>query len=210
MIKINLTPNSSASVVSSASAFAGGGVDFGADDNQIKRQALVKFFVVLLPVIALYAYEYVTIPDLEQQLRSKRNLLRELKATNDKAKGAVDEIEKFKKDKDRLQLQIDTLEGLASDRLKEVKILDAIQKDIPERVWLTRVETKGDQMTIKGFSTADVETTNFMESLSKSIHLKDVRLVRSVEQQTDGSVYKVFDIAVTIDRVKVRSMGGAQ
>jgi Tfp pilus assembly protein PilN len=91
-----------------------------------------------------------------------------------------------------------------------VKVLDTIQRDIPSRVWLTKVVLSGDQMTLQGYSTADLETTNFMDSLSKSVHLKEVRLIKSFEQQFDGSVSKVFEIGLVIDRSKIRPAGISQ
>jgi type IV pilus assembly protein PilN len=212
MIRINLASNMKGAASNTTTSFTLGST-FGSDslgDSDIKRRALIRMLVVFLPVIGLYSYEYISIPELKSSVRSKSSYLSDLKQKNLEAQGAVDEIEKFRKDKDRLQLQIDTLEGLASERSKEVKVLDTIQRDIPSRVWLTKVVLSGDQMTLQGYSTADLETTNFMDSLSKSVHLKEVRLIKSFEQQFDGSVSKVFEIGLVIDRSKIRPAGISQ
>jgi type IV pilus assembly protein PilN len=92
------------------------------------------------------------------------------------------------------------LEGLQKERLREVKILDNLQKDIPEKVWLTRMEFADTSLKLTGAATADMEISTFMDNLGKSVFLRDVSLVKATDETSEKGVQKVFDILCTIDR----------
>lgn len=195
MIRINLVK---AIGGKDSQAIAGLGADTaGASD--IQRQGLLRLTVLLLFPLALWVYELQLIPDLESKLVSKRKVLASLTQKNEQAKGAVEEIKKFKEDQAKLQMQIDTLESLRRERLKEVKVMDNLQKDIPEKVWLTKIDFQEAKLLLSGLATADTELTQFMETLSKSVFLHEVSLVRSSEQPSEAGVLKKFEISCAID-----------
>lgn len=172
--------------------------DSGSPD--VQKQGAIRLVIIALFPLALYFHETQKIPELQAKLASKNSVLQSLTEKNLKAQGAVEEIKKFKEDQARLQKQIDTLEGLQKERLREVKILDNLQKDIPEKLWLSRLEFQDAKLMITGLTTNDTELTSFMESLSKSVFLKDVNLVKSSEEQAERGFLKRFEIVCTIDR----------
>lgn len=198
MIRINLA---TATVPTSGGTFTdAAGVAEGAD---VQRQGVSKLLMILIVPLGLYAYEsFVLIPDLISRQNSKQNLLNSLKAQNDSSRGALEEKKKFEEDQDRLRKQIGAIDGLSKDRLKEVKILDTIQKDIPDKVWLSELSLREERITIIGNANADADLTAFMDILSRSIYIKEVNLVRSSETQitpTSG-ISKKFEISCLINR----------
>ncbi len=198
MIKVNLVKvipivNPSTGVIDSTE-----GIDLAATD--IQRQGVIRLAVLAIVPLLLYCYELQNIPDLKSRLNSKKAVLTSLTEKNERAKGAVEEIGKFKEDQARLQKQIDTLEGLQKERLREVKILDNLQKDIPEKVWLTRMEFQDTTLKISGAATADLEVSTFMDNMSHSVFLRDVSLLKSDSETTDRGILKVFEILCTIDK----------
>lgn len=172
--------------------------EFGSGD--IQKEGAFRLLVILLLPLALYFYETQNLPELSSTLASKNQLLQSLTEKNTRAQGAVEEIKKFKEDQAKLQRQIDTLESLQKERLREVKILDNLQKDIPEKVWLNRLEFQDQRLLITGLTTNDTELTVFMENLSKSVFLKEVNLVKSTEENTERGFLKRFEISCVIDR----------
>lgn len=203
MIRINLARGlppigTGASAVEGLDAFEAAAA--GEDSSQVDRQGAMRLLMILLVPLALYGYEYMNLPELSAKLRSKNTLLTSLTQKNEQAKGAVEEIKKFKEDQARLQKQIDTLDGLQKERLREVKILDNLQKDIPEKLWLTKIEFQEINLIIAGVTTSDSELTALMENLSKSVFLKEVNLVRSSESQTERGLVKKFEIVCVLDR----------
>lgn len=197
MIKINLAPSAQGKNTTAGAAFG----EAAADASEIQKQGAIRLLVLLIIPLAIYAYELQLIPGLQGKLNSKRNVLTSLKQKNDQAKGAVEEIKKFKEDQAKLQKQIDTLEGLRKERLKEVKILDNLQKDIPDKVWLTKIDFQESKLSLSGLATADVELTGFMENLSRSVFLHEVNLVRSSEQPSENGTLKRFDISCAVDQL---------
>lgn len=179
---------------------AGGFGDAMGGDKDIQKQGAIRLFVLLLVPLAIYLYEMQAIPQLQRKLQSRRGVLTGLKTKNTQAKSAVDEIAKFKEDQTKLQKQIDTLEGLRKERLKEVKILDNLQKDIPDKVWLTKIDLQASKLVLSGLATADAELTTFMENLSRSVFLREVNLVRSSETPSDNGVLKRFEISAALDQ----------
>ncbi|MGZ5278467.1 MAG: PilN domain-containing protein [Pseudobdellovibrionaceae bacterium] len=180
------------------------GIDLAATD--IQRQGVIRLLILLIFPLALFGYEFQNLPDLRSKLASKTAVVNSLTEKNNRAKGAVDEIAKFKEDQSRLQKQIDTLEGLQKERLREVKILDNLQKDIPEKVWLTRMEFADTNLRVSGAATADLEISTFMDNLGRSVFLRDVSLVKSTNETSDKGVLKIFDILCTIDRPTVNEV----
>lgn len=168
--------------------------------SEVQRQGAIRFLIMLIFPLLLYAYEFQNIPSLSSKLQSKNSHLQSLMQKNEQAKGAVEEIKKFKEDQARLQKQIDTLDGLQKERLREVKILDNLQKDIPEKVWLTRLDFQDKNLIMLGIAVADSELTVLMENLTKSIFFKQVNLVKSSEYPTDRGTFKKFEISCVIDK----------
>ena len=199
MIRINLAK---AGRKQKSQAAAGGGFEgFSGGVSEIQRQGALRLVIIFLFPLALYLYEFQLIPDLQSTLASKQKVLQSLTQKNEQAKGAVEEIKKFKEDQEKLQKQIDTLEGLRKERLKEVKMMDNLQKDIPEKVWLTKIDFQETKLALAGLATSDAELTQFMENLSRSVFLHDVNLVRSEEQSTDKGMLKKFDISCAVNQL---------
>lgn len=197
MILINLAP------ASQQRSGKGGGTEIafeGGASSDVQKQGAMKLLLVLVPVIALYFYGDMVVSEKRRDLRSKQEYLNSLNEKIEQAKGVVDEIKKFREDKARLEIQISTIESLTKERLREVKILDAIQTDIPQKTWLTKIEVQNDLLTLSGYSAVDADTTSFMEKLSNSIHLKDVNLIKSEENQVAGGYIKRFEISSGIFR----------
>ncbi len=201
MIKINLAKSDkkkSAGVAFSGSVGSGGGDSFQGDVDSQKVGARNLLIVFAFPA-ALYLYEMQLIPELQATLGARKQQLQSLTEKNEKAKGAVEETKKFKEDQSKLQKQIGTLENLRRERLKEVKVMDNLQKDIPEKVWLTRIDFQEQKLNLSGLATADIELTSFMENLQRSVFLREVNLVRSSEQPSESGVLKKFDISCAVE-----------
>lgn len=196
MIRVNLAKSVPMTPTSGVESLEG----IEADIKDIQRQGLIRLAIILTLPILLWAYESQNIPALRARLNGKSTVLQQLQAKNEQAKGAVEEITRFKADQARLQKQIDTLEGLQRERLLEVKILDNLQKDIPEKVWLERIEFKDFNLFINGLAVTGQDLTTFYESLSRSVFLEEVQLVKEAEQMLDKAIIRKFDINCKIDR----------
>lgn len=196
MIKVNLYRTTASS----------GGIEAGEgfaaiSEKDIQKQGFIKLAVIMVFPIALFLYESQNIPGKKSELKRIQGQVTDLASKNNKAKGVLEEIKKFEADQEKLKLQIASIESLSKDRLLEVRVLDAIQKTIPQKVWLNKIDFNGAKMNIIGNSTNDIDLTNFMDSLSRLVFLKEVSLVRAQEASVNGLTVKKFEINCLLERI---------
>ncbi len=208
MIKVNLVKSIPVgSSPSAASLVEGGDGPIEIGSQEIQKQGAIRLLIILLFPLGLYFYESQNVPDLRRQVQKRNSEIQVLQTKNNNAKGAVEEILKFNEDKEKLQRQVDTLESLQKDRDLEVKILDNIQKDIPEKVWLEKIEFKDADLKIWGMAVTDSDVSAFIDSLSKIYTIQSVIPVRSADKVTDRGVYKAFELNSKVDRQSYQRAG---
>lgn len=202
MIKINLAGGAKGKVSSatSISSIDSGGLDSG-DMAAIRSQAIKHLVLILIGPIAFLLYEQVSLPDLVAQTSAKSRELSVLTEKNNKAREAVEQTKRFRKEQELLQAQIESIEGLKKDRLREVKVLDFIQKDMPDRLWLTTMDLNDGKLKIEGMTTTDAELTAFMDALSRSAYLREVSLIRSSDYNSkEMGQLKRFEISCLMEK----------
>jgi Tfp pilus assembly protein PilN len=201
MIKINLaSPNvGTSSAIGSAFGMGGGG-DSLELDSEVRKEGLKRLLIILLPAIALFAYEQQNIPDKSARLGRMTAEFNEAQNFNSKAEASVAEIKKFKEDEAIIQSRITALQKIAKDRHREIRVMDLMQSVIPEKSWLTRVNIQPDKVSITGLALTDYEVSTFMEALTKSAFLMDVNLVSSTEILQEGVSLKKFEITCLLEK----------
>ncbi|MBX3018586.1 MAG: PilN domain-containing protein [Bdellovibrionaceae bacterium] len=174
--------------------------EFASVDNT-NRTLLINLVLMLIGVLALYIYEQSNVPPLRSSATSLRRQLDEVKKKNVGAADVVKEIARFESEQTVLQNQINAIEAIKRDRLREVRVLDYIQREIPEKVWLQRMDLNQGRLSIAGYATTDSELTTFMEGLQRSAYLKEIQLVRSTEATVaEIGAVKRFEIVCNMDR----------
>lgn len=202
MIKINLA----GAAVSAKSSGPMAGVDaaFAAEAGAagtLRSRAVKNLGIILIGPVGLLLYEQVTIPELQSALRARQAESAVLTEKNLKAREAVEQTKKFRKEQALLQAQIDSIESLKKDRLREVRVLDFIQKDIPDRLWLLKMDLNDGKLLIEGLATTDSELTQFMDVLSRSAYLQEVSLVRSTDfSSNEYGRLKRFEISCLMEK----------
>lgn len=206
MIRVNLNATISASGLSQEPTLPIEGVDgfVAISDKEIQRQGATRLLMIIIFPAMLYVYELQTIPALQTAVSQKQNYLNELTRKNDSAKTAREEFKKFEAEQVKIQSQIGIIENLKKNRMQEVKVLDSIQRMIPSKVWLNRVELNTGKVQVEGHATTNVGITSFMDSLSRSVFLREVNLVRTEEDQNEikGMPLTKFEIACILEKVQ--------
>jgi type IV pilus assembly protein PilN len=206
MIKINLIGKGGA-----ISAPAGGNPDIDmamdATGGDIQKQGLIRLFIILLGPLALFLWQQQNLPGKAVVIAAKQRQLNELITKNANAKAAVEEIKKFKADQARLQEQINTIESLRKDRMREVRILDLVQREMPERMWLSKIEVKESKISVSGFAATDSELTQLMDVLTKSVFLSEVNLIHTNEKVIEGATLKEFAIGANLRKMDMNANG---
>lgn len=181
MIKINLLKGNNAAAAMAMPMDDGMGGEMSAE--QVRKQGALRLFILLLGPIALFVYEtQFNIPEIAAQSSKFNKQLSTLQQKNKKFAETVDRIKVLKAQQEKLRKQFDTIDRLRKDRMREVKILDSLQREIPERLWLTKVDLKSGKLSIEGMAESSSEVNQFNEVLTRSAYLKSVKLESDSEE----------------------------
>ncbi len=92
------------------------------------------------------------------------------------------EVKQFEAQRTQLQQRVQLIEQLRAGQTVPVQLLDHISRSVPEMLWLTDMEQKGDALTIQGRANTLAATADFVTNLKAStLIVGDVDLVTNVE-----------------------------
>jgi Tfp pilus assembly protein PilN len=200
MIKINLIQGSNAANFSgpSAEVFEG-----ELSPEQAKKQGSIRLLMLVLGPVALFVYEtQFNMPELKAQFVKINKEYTALLAKNNKFAETVAVIKTLKAQQDKLKKQLDVIDGLRKDRMREVKIMDSLQREIPERAWLHKIDVKQGKLFIEGFAESSNEVNQLNEMLTRSAYLKSVRLESDAEETYQQGYVRKFSFAAQIEGVQ--------
>jgi len=114
-------------------------------------------------------------------------------------KPQLEQVEAFKKKKQELEKKIEVIESLDHQRRGPVRILAELSDRTPERVWLTSLETNGNQIKLQGESLDNELVAIFVRNLSESKYFADVDLGGTkLAKQEKGLNVVHFDLKATL------------
>ncbi|MBF0358361.1 MAG: PilN domain-containing protein [Magnetococcales bacterium] len=118
-------------------------------------------------------------------------------ATLDAKLGEIKDINIRKK---QVKARLVIIETLGLQRDLPVHLFEVISSSIPEKVWLKEISTKGNNLTIIGFTLSNAMVADFMRKLDSSIHISQVNLNNLAKVNIDKSNRKLreFKLSATI------------
>jgi len=133
------------------------------------------------------------------------HLYREEARLNDEIAKATSEMERLKpittqvtKVKDQLadlQKRVATIEGLTKDQSKPIRIFDAFASVVPNDLWVTKMEERGNILKVTGTAFTAVAVSDLMANLRASGKFKEVEIV--VSRQDLGKSPRLVTFEVT-------------
>ena len=117
----------------------------------------------------------------------------------------IKEIEALEKEKQRLIDRIRAIEGLQSNRPLIVRFFDELIASLPDGVSITKVEQKGDGITINGEAQSNARVSSFMRNLETSQWLKDPQL--DIIQSKDSSGMHLSSFTLRFKQVIPKAEG---
>jgi len=85
-------------------------------------------------------------------------------------------VKDFKKRKKQLQNKLDIITSLEQARNGPVRILDELSSNVPDRLWLTQIKTKGKGIRLAGQSLDTGVVADFLRALNASPFFTNVDL----------------------------------
>ena len=116
------------------------------------------------------------------------------------------EVKQFETIRTQLQQRVALVEQLRAGQTAPVQLLDHISRSVPELLWLTDMEQKGDALTIQGRANTLVAAADFVSNLERTgLLTRPLDMETQVEALQTGTgqpaldVYK-FTVRASVDR----------
>lgn len=164
------------------------------------RQILLQqVLVLLLTVAAIGAFQ----ARLSSQMQRTQARIQQMDKDVAQFQPQLEQVEAFKKKKKELEKKIEVIESLDRARRGPVRILADLSDRIPDRVWLTSLETNGSQVKMQGESLDNELVAIFLRNLGESKYFGDVDLDGTkLSKEKHGLNLVKFDLKATLLGVK--------
>lgn len=157
------------------------------------QQQLLAFAGVLIATIigciVWTAYNSSVANDKKEQIAERRKELAQL----DKIIGEVNEFTNKKKE---LEEKLQIIDQLKKGKTGPVRALDDLATEIPNRVWLTKLDEKGGSLTLEGVAIDHEDVSAFMKALQKSKYYRNIVLGYSKKATLQGGVV-LYEFKIT-------------
>jgi Tfp pilus assembly protein PilN len=144
MIRVNLLRNLGLDTGASA------GIQVVAVDQQ--KQGAIKGAVILLFPVLLYVYETTNITSLNERRDALNHQITDINKKKAAFGDSGPKVEKFTKEKKKIDEQVEVIRSIARNRLREVKTLDSLQTLTPSQVWFEDIAIDGNLVKASGYS----------------------------------------------------------
>jgi len=200
MIKINLLRN--LGLTKGAGIAVEGGPAEAVTPDSIKTGVTKLVTIVLFPLV-LFVYEKINLSEIEGRQVALHGKLEALRGERQGFGDAGPKIEKYNKEKQRIDKELEIVRELARNRLRELKALDAIQTLMPDKTWAKTLVFAGNAVKMIGFSSVEDGPTQVLRSLESNVFFSKVEPKEtSTEQNQQGGTLKKFEIDFHIGKAE--------
>ena len=187
MIKINLVREGRAVRGAGAAPSAVAAATAGPGASNINNILILG--LLFLGVLAGLGYWFTKKNQLAE--RKETIALREVEAQ--KLEQIIKEVEEYQKRKDSLQQRIDLIEQLKQNQKGPVRIMDQISRDLPDLVWLDRMEITAGTISLSGRGLNPNAIALFVENVKNDPFFEEPQL-GTMQQVSNAPVVYSFDM----------------
>ena len=158
------------------------------------QQITIISVVILFALAIVGVVYYVTLNKIstaKQEITKSEEELANLKKK-------IGEIDKLKKLQAEVQKKLDTLNQLRKGKTGPAIRLARMSDIVPEKMWLTRYQESGLQVSVSGLAYNEELIAEFMRSIQASHEFGNVELLVSEQQEISGVKLKKFDLTCNI------------
>lgn len=161
--------------------------------NETVQQQLLAFAAVLVvTVVGCFVWWALKSRDEEARVQTVNAKQQELSQL-DKIIGEVNEFTAKKKE---LEDKLGVISSLKKGKTGPVRALDDLATEIPNRVWLTKMEESGGAVVFEGSAVDHEDVSAFMKALQKSKYFTGVTLGFSKVGKTEAGT-QFYDFKIT-------------
>lgn len=135
---------------------------------------------VLLPLVILAASVTLVVAAVVHQQAQVQSLLGDLQTVEEEIERLAPEValvERLAKERSELDLRMSVIDQLSGRRFHSVRLVDELDRAIPEYLWLTNANQLGPtEMTFEGVTFSNLIVADFMTRLDRSPYFANVEL----------------------------------
>lgn len=138
-------------------------------------------------LLGIYLYQSARLSSLATELPAIR---KDVEVLN----GKVKELGSLEAKIKELRSKHKVIEDLRGQKSGPTMVMDSLAAAIPSSLWLIELKQSGGSLIINGLATDNQSVAEFIKSLSRSGHFKDVELVETTQADPKTGPYKKFSI----------------
>ena len=151
--------------------------------------------VLILGLVVICGGVFFVDKGVKSDLAMAEANVTQLQADIDRYKPQQKLVESFKKQKKQLQDKLDIIGSLEAARNGPVRVLDELTSQVPDRLWLTAIMTKGKGIKLEGQSLDTGVVADFLRGLNSSPYFTNVDLDKTAGGKVvDGIRLVSFEI----------------
>ncbi len=108
------------------------------------------------------------------------------------------QVEKFRAAKADIEKKLKVIDELSLARSGPVHLFDEIATHLPDRMWLTRMDVKGQALTIQGVSLDNELVALFLTAMNSSPYFEEVELLQTEAREVGGYKLNAFELSATL------------
>ncbi len=140
------------------------------------QSQLIAAIALIVITVAGVGYGWMWLNSKVSRLENEKVLANKELAS---LKEQVKVVENYEKDKKNFEEKISVIEQLKKNQTGPVIMLDEISKNIPERVWLTKITESGGKLSIEGNAISNTDLASFINNLKNTKGFSNVELTES-------------------------------
>lgn len=143
----------------------------------------------LLPYLFVVQYRSFVVAEIDKKMTDLQEKISGMKNEVAKFRNYKAEMESFEQQKKIVSERLALVRQLLTNRNAPVGILDAVSQSLSQRTWLSALEfglSPDPQLKLMGHAYSNEDVSDFLDKLSDSIYLQEVKL-QGVDAQMGGS-----------------------
>ncbi|MGB9835564.1 MAG: PilN domain-containing protein [Candidatus Saccharicenans sp.] len=171
-----------------------------------RKKANLGTIIFLLLLVSLAGYYFYQ----NWEMQKEKQLIAQAQQEKNQLQYVVAKLEEVKLQKSQLEMKINLIKQLKSNQDIAVKIMDELNRRIPDYVWLKEASYDGNTLKIKGQALSNNLIADFITNLERSETFGTVNLIESSQRTQSGAVYLEFNMTVPVKKPQIAQPAAAK
>jgi type IV pilus assembly protein PilN len=165
-----------------------------------RRKAWARQFlgIVLIAVAASAGLSLTHYWWYRGEVQSAKDVAASIQRDIDAFAPQLAQVEKFRAAKADIEKKLKVIDELSLARSGPVHLFDEIATHLPDRMWLTHMDVKGQALRIEGVSLDNELVALFLTAMNASPYFEEVELLQTQAKEFGGYKLNAFELSATL------------